>query len=827
VFWRGAALRVLGLLALLAAAAPGIAGLAQDEPEDRGATSPASRHAQVIAHGVMTMPSTEVAWQLGQKEALAPDRSAAEAGMAGFLLANDGDVAITNANGEVQARLGPGEAVWTEPGAMRAVVSAERTKVDYLAIALVPAQNKGAGNKDAAVTASFVVPADGACDVDLIRDILNRDEESVIPASTAPMLLVVTGGKVFVDAGGGQIDEISAGEFAQVSGDVVITGASRAASTFVVARIGSSVPPRVALQGAFATPLPLATPVAAATSVSGVEQPAAVRIAAFVCPVAYAKHDFAADCRESAPGVAFSIEADGETVSSRVTDAAGVTRLANVAPGDYTLLAGIPRDLAVSRATCRDGASAQRSEEHAPSQVALALKDGDTVDCDWYVVPIDERFQTSAGLMVNIRACPVGMTPLRLNRDACGAAPPGTTLTLRDGESGVPVEVAPGLPGAWRWEHLAAHAYDLDVDTLPTGFTDSALDGQPCCGEKHDFTVAMPKGFRQVERTLFLFLPDVPRDHSLTVHIHACPAGMTGETLVAELCQPAPPGTTLSLRDNGAIAGVAAAAADAWGWKDLGALTYDLAVNALPPGFTGYQLDDEPCCASKRVFPIALTESQLDAQRTLYLFQPAAAGLDLDSDDDGLLDTQEVKLGTHPFLADTDGDGLADGDEVDFYGTDPLRADTDGDGLDDAEEVQTDNTNPLIADTDGDGVADAKEIAAGSDPLDGQSIPTTPTAIPTITPIPTATPFATATAPPMATPGAVASPSLAASPAARSAATPPGSVATADDLDRDGLATLAKVTVYDTNLTVADSDGDGVNDGDEVAAGTDPREPNG
>jgi hypothetical protein len=47
----------------------------------------------------------------------------------------------------------------------------------------------------------------------------------------------------------------------------------------------------------------------------------------------------------------------------------------------------------------------------------------------------------------------------------------------------------------------------------------------------------------------------------------------------------------------------------------------------------------------------------------------------------------EEDHGTDPTLADTDGDGLSDGDEVNTYGTLPNQADTDGDGLKDGEEI--------------------------------------------------------------------------------------------------------------------------------------------
>ena len=43
----------------------------------------------------------------------------------------------------------------------------------------------------------------------------------------------------------------------------------------------------------------------------------------------------------------------------------------------------------------------------------------------------------------------------------------------------------------------------------------------------------------------------------------------------------------------------------------------------------------------------------------------------LDTDGDGLADGEERRIGTDPMLADTDGDGLEDADER-MRGTDPL-----------------------------------------------------------------------------------------------------------------------------------------------------------
>lgn len=95
------------------------------------------------------------------------------------------------------------------------------------------------------------------------------------------------------------------------------------------------------------------------------------------------------------------------------------------------------------------------------------------------------------------------------------------------------------------------------------------------------------------------------------------------------------------------------------------------------------------------------------------------AGGDIDSDGDGLLDSEEAEIGTDPYDPDTDKDGLSDGEEVKVHKTDPLNPDTDWDALKDGAEVLTYKTNPLDRDTDKGGVADGHEVIEdNTDPLD-------------------------------------------------------------------------------------------------------------
>jgi hypothetical protein len=89
---------------------------------------------------------------------------------------------------------------------------------------------------------------------------------------------------------------------------------------------------------------------------------------------------------------------------------------------------------------------------------------------------------------------------------------------------------------------------------------------------------------------------------------------------------------------------------------------------------------------------------------TLVAGTTAATATDLDADN--YADASELTFGLDPANPDTDGDGVADGDETPLYGTDPLHGDTDGDGLMDGDELFVTGTDPILWDTDGDGVGD-------------------------------------------------------------------------------------------------------------------------
>jgi hypothetical protein len=84
-----------------------------------------------------------------------------------------------------------------------------------------------------------------------------------------------------------------------------------------------------------------------------------------------------------------------------------------------------------------------------------------------------------------------------------------------------------------------------------------------------------------------------------------------------------------------------------------------------------------------------------------------------DRDGDGVSDAREAELGTDPGKADSDGDGVVDGEDPV-----PDGVDVDGDGLSDGEEVAL-GSDPRNADSDGDGIGDLEEYEQGTDPTQG------------------------------------------------------------------------------------------------------------
>ncbi|MBI4212391.1 MAG: thrombospondin type 3 repeat-containing protein [Deltaproteobacteria bacterium] len=181
----------------------------------------------------------------------------------------------------------------------------------------------------------------------------------------------------------------------------------------------------------------------------------------------------------------------------------------------------------------------------------------------------------------------------------------------------------------------------------------------------------------------------------------------------------------------------------------------------LPPGrygtrvTLGYPDESSPSGSVPLAIFEFLADVVVDQQDLIIDVVPADFELNVDSDQDGSSNLDEIRFSTNPFNADTDGDGVFDGADffpsfaaefadsdrdgvgdqqdncIDVVNSDQV--DTESDGLGNACDVDDDNdeltdvqeaargSNPLIADTDQDGVLDGRDnclLVANSDQAD-------------------------------------------------------------------------------------------------------------
>jgi hypothetical protein len=438
-------LRLFIAIATMALLLPGLSTLAQVPPETDD-PSPATRHAQVIAQGVAPMPADEIAWRLTVDRALPSTRADAEERPAGFILADKGVVALVDQDGNRLARIAPGEAIWIEPGVARAVIGLERKAPSYYDIALVPATELAEGDPLVTGGAPFVAPTEDTFDVDLIRDVLNRAEESVVSTGPSPALLLVTSGTAFVESSSGLV-EMTTGDAAQVAGDVVITGASRAPAAFVVARIGPEVPAPAAATTSIATPV-------------APEQSASVKISASLCPIGSAGRNDPVDCDAPAIGVVFNLKSDVVADVSAEANEDGDISFTGIEPGSYTLNAERSSDFAASRVRCRNTSGDALTARTATNQIAIFLVAGDQVACTWHFGPTE----TQGEMPADPKAPPTATTSVEeADSDADGLTDELETTVGTD--PSLPDSDADGVSDSDEIDFYGTDALDPDTDS--------------------------------------------------------------------------------------------------------------------------------------------------------------------------------------------------------------------------------------------------------------------------------------------------------------------------------------------------------------------------
>ncbi|MEM7217524.1 MAG: OmpA family protein [Pseudomonadota bacterium] len=193
-----------------------------------------------------------------------------------------------------------------------------------------------------------------------------------------------------------------------------------------------------------------------------------------------------------------------------------------------------------------------------------------------------------------------------------------------------------------------------------------------------------------------------------------------------------------------------------------------------------------------------------------------------DTDMDGISDVLEGVLGTDPDDADSDNDGLTDGNEIgndgslDAGDSDPLDVDTDDDGLGDGAEAlgldatpaTGDETDPVLADTDADGLSDGLELGVTAGLPGGISDTGAAMFVGTNTGSPNF---------------AIDADSLTTTDPTVADSDADGLLDGTEDANGDGATAFvigdgASVGSGETDPNIADTDGDGLNDGDETNA---------
>jgi hypothetical protein len=116
-------------------------------------------------------------------------------------------------------------------------------------------------------------------------------------------------------------------------------------------------------------------------------------------------------------------------------------------------------------------------------------------------------------------------------------------------------------------------------------------------------------------------------------------------------------------------------------WPTLVGKNYQLKVSTDLVTWTNL---GTPITTTQNTHTIGLNTTQPDNSIPANVFWQVAV-TDLDSDLDGLTNSEEYTLGTDPFSADTDGDGIPDSIEIEMD-TDPLNSDSDNNGVTDDEE---------------------------------------------------------------------------------------------------------------------------------------------
>lgn len=585
--------------------------------------------AAVIAQGVAPMPAEQLAWRITAAAVSQTGERAARTAP-GFVLVDEGTLAVNDLHSTAQMRLEAEEAAFLTTGAEIQEAPLEATPATLYRIDLVAVEqvNDAEGDDMVFVGQPFASPG-GNRELELVRDVLAEDDSLTLSQgdSAAPLLLLVTAGAAELtpeDDPSATPLALPAGEAVALKGDVIVRAADPAGAAFVTAQLGPEVPP-----------------VALAQEVPAAE-PATLTLQALACPATYAGENFAVDCAAPLPELAFNLTgvASGLSVDAVSADK-GIAAFTDLPPDAYTLSGGAPGEFAQQAVACADAVGATVPAEAAGNPglgTTLNLAAGQNVTCVWYVIPDDLQGAAGGSAALAVYLCPG--TP---NDPAAECTPGDATGTIIAGPATLTTDAGSDVPAqatgaAWLWgepDGLPFGTYTVQTQgiAVPAGYELSEIRGAASGDTGWGFSLdeTNPDAVLSV-----IFVPTAaPQEQTADLDTDA--DGLTDVQETKLGTDPANPDS------------------DGDGLAD--GPEQEIGANALLPDTDGDGFSDND-------------EAEAGTSPRDPASQPQSTPTSTDSDGDALTDTIEVGLGTDPNNPDSDGDGQPDGVEV-AIGSDP------------------------------------------------------------------------------------------------------------------------------------------------------------
>ena len=219
--------------------------------EDEAAASMAG---EIIADGRARLPRGDAAWTLRSISIPAGDELAVEEFPTGFVLVADGAITLRAEDDEEPTELADGEADFFPDRKAGTIANPGDAPATIYEIALVPAEDAApdeptdqpaAEPPPAVVGEPFAAPEGETFLFELVQNTLTGADEATIPAaaSGAPVVYLTTDGTAQLQAGE-QVVDLTAGQFALLTGEVQLRAAGAEPATYVVAAIGEEAEAR-------------------------------------------------------------------------------------------------------------------------------------------------------------------------------------------------------------------------------------------------------------------------------------------------------------------------------------------------------------------------------------------------------------------------------------------------------------------------------------------------------------------------------------------------------------------------------------------------------